>query len=648
MKYKNFTLDPFQEESISYVNKGNSVVVSAATGTGKTLIADYVIDKFLKLGKKIVYTAPIKALSNQKYRDFKKEYGAGAVGIMTGDIVINPEAQVLIMTTEIYRNMLLVNDPLVEEISYVIFDEIHFISDIERGTVWEESVIFSPEHIRFLCLSATIPNADEFAAWIESIKDHKVNVVHYAKRAVPLSHYIYDLNLGLSKADKLKNSIDHDKEFPDYYKVMRKRRKGRGRNKKTRFNVPNHIDIVGEIKKKSWLPCIFFTFSRKMCEKNAKDLMKKQDFASPEEKIEIIKTFRNLLDDNIKNMASVKLIRQLVSKGIAVHHAGILPNLKEIVEVLFSKGLIKVLYATETFAVGINMPAKCVCFNSLQKFDGVSFRYLNSKEYFQLAGRAGRRGIDKEGEVIALIDRNDCDIDKIIKFTSKDVDPIISQFKLSVNTVINLVDSHTKEDIERIMKSNFYCFQRKKEKAKINMMISFGKRIKKLKAMDYIDENGELTAKGKFARHIYSNELLVCESFADPKIYSKLSENQIIILAASIAYESRRGDIFRKDPIDQAFRSITKIIDTNQYIKKQLNKNNIRKMISIITYWSNGCEFGELLDMTNLLEGDIIRLFRQTIDHLRQIKRASMDHDLAEKIKRCIEKIDRDVIAVTL
>ena len=214
MQYKQFTLDKFQEDAIASIEKNNSVVVSAATGTGKTLIADYIIDKAIKEGKKVFYTAPIKALSNQKFKDFTTEYGKEKVGLLTGDLSINPEADIVVMTTEIYRNMLLVEDPIVNAISYIVFDEIHFINDIERGTVWEESIIFSPEHIRFLCLSATIPNAKEFSDWIMSIKDHQVDVIEYAKRAVPLKHYVYDSKLGLVTSDKLKKDKELD-EYPD-------------------------------------------------------------------------------------------------------------------------------------------------------------------------------------------------------------------------------------------------------------------------------------------------------------------------------------------------------------------------------------------------------------------------------------------------
>src|SRR3990167_870369 len=208
MKFKDFTLDKFQEDAIEAIEKNNSVVVSAPTGSGKTLIADYIIDKHRNDEKRIIYTAPIKALSNQKYKDFSEEYGADKVGLMTGDIVINPQAKVLIMTTEIYRNMVISKDSDIKNIAYVIFDEIHYINDIERGYVWEESIIYSSEKVRFLCLSATIPNAQEFSDWIQAIKKHPVKTVVSTKRNVPLEHLFYDYELGIATLEKIKEAVE--------------------------------------------------------------------------------------------------------------------------------------------------------------------------------------------------------------------------------------------------------------------------------------------------------------------------------------------------------------------------------------------------------------------------------------------------------
>lgn len=636
-KYKNFILDNFQKEAINSIEKNHSVIVSAATGTGKTLIADYVIDKYLKEKRKIIYTAPIKALSNQKYKEFRDDYGKENVGMLTGDVTINKDAQIMIMTTEIYRNMLLTKDKSLDTISYVVFDEIHYINDIERGTVWEESIIFSPDHVRFLCLSATIPNAKQFSQWIESIKDHKVDIVKNAVRAVPLKHFLFDINEGIIELSKLKKVLEKDK-YSDYYNVT-------GRKKKIRVKAPSHLDLIKILNKNYHLPAFYFVFNRKKCEELAEELYNKFDFTTKEEKKLIIDYYYKNLTKETREMKSSKKIKKLLTHGIGVHHAGLLPKIKEVVEELFSKNVIKVLYTTETFAVGINMPAKTVCFNSLEKYDGVSFRYLNSKEYFQLAGRAGRRGIDKEGRSIALINRNHADLDKIEKFTSADTQPIISQFKLSYNTVLNLVNNHTPREREIILKSNFDYFLRKQEsKKRVLVMLSFKKKYLKLDKMGYIEDD-YLTQKGFFASYIYSDELLITEIFTSD-LYKKLNEKQLLILLASIRYEERLNDKFKKGDKKNYF----KIIDTLKrypFIEKNINKNNISNLNKIVSFWASDGKFQELLEFTTCTEGDIIRIFRQVVDLIKQVLRAGEDDfDLTEKLQKCLKLIHRDVIKV--
>lgn len=640
MQYKGFTLDQFQIDAINCIEKGDSVVVSAATGTGKTLIADYVIDKFIKERKRIIYTSPIKALSNQKYKEFKEAFGEEMVGILTGDVTINHGAQILIMTTEIYRNMLVTKDELVEQLSYIIFDEIHFINDYERGTVWEESIIFSPEHVRFLCLSATIPNAKEFAEWIESIKKHKVDVVKYGERAVPLKHFLYDINLGLTTISELKKSLELDK-YPDYYKAMKRRK---DRDKREERKIPNHLDLVYELKQKDKLPCLFFVFSRKRCEELAEQSFRKFDFTTREQKEKIAEYISKTIPPDLRRMESVQFMKRILPKGIAVHHAGILPILKEIVETLFAKGLISVLYATETFAVGINMPARTVCFHSLEKFDGMSFRFLNSKEYFQLAGRAGRRGIDKEGLAIAMVERKTFDADKVERFTSKDIDPIISQFKLSYNTVINLIDKHSKNEQEIILKSSFDYYLKKKGGHQIRIMSTYNHMIERLKKMGYVSKDDKVTEKGRFATHIYSNELLITELFCS-SLYKNFSDVEMTIIIAAIVYEERLSDKFKLGDKKTYFHMIDSL-EQNDYAAKKMNFRNVARMNRMVSMWFEGREFAELLDYTSLDEGDIIRIFRQIIDLYRQILRATQDRELAEKIEKCIKTIQRDVVKV--
>ncbi|MBI5392629.1 DEAD/DEAH box helicase [Candidatus Woesearchaeota archaeon] len=650
MQYKGFTLDQFQIDSIESINKNHSVVVSAQTGTGKTLIADYLINKFIGQNKRVIYTAPIKALSNQKFKDFKNDYGEYNVGILTGDVVINSSAPILVMTTEIFRNMLITKDPSVEQISFVIFDEIHYISDIERGTVWEESIIFAPEHIRFLCLSATIPNADEFAAWISSIKKHPVDVVTYGKRAVPLQHLLYDNMLGVTNVNELRENLKI-KEYHDFMPQRHGKHQGYGdyrqgnfgqKKKKEAIIRPTHYNLIKDIKDK--LPAIYFIFSRKDTEAKALELTRYFDFTTKEEKAKISNYLHEKITADLRVLESVRQIKGVLVKGIGYHHAGLLPALKEIVEHLFGENLIKVLYSTETFAVGINMPAKTVCFNSLEKYDGYVFRYLNTKEYFQLAGRAGRRGIDTVGHSIAMIDRNTVDIEKIARLTDKDVEPIVSQFKLTFNTVLNLIKSHTEQEREIILKSNFDYYLRKKQNQNVRIMASYNHKLQLLKNRGFI-HNEELTEKGIFATHIFFNEIILTEIFCTD-LYKSLTDKEITIIIAAIVYEERRSDHFSIKESKDIYYQIMNKISKNHLVFNELNKKNLQRMINIVCHWIDGGDFVSLLEFSNYLEGDVIRLFRRIIDVLRQIRRASSDGILGMRIDDCIHRIDRGIIKV--
>jgi superfamily II RNA helicase len=642
MKYRNFTLDPFQEEAIRSIENGHSVVVSAATGTGKTLIADYVINKAIEEGVRAVYTAPIKALSNQKYREFKALYG-NKVGMLTGDVVINQGAEILIMTTEIYRNMLVEKSPDVAQIKYVIFDEIHFINDIERGTVWEESLIFSPDSVRFLCLSATIPNYKQFADWISFIKKHPVDTVNYMKRAVPLNHLFYDSQLGITSIDKIKGQVEH---MPKRSKSSRRRGKGK---ESGGVPLPNHIELIKELEETGKLPAIFFSFSRNLCEKRAKELGRKKTFTTPDQRKFITEFFQEHMIDSIKNMHSTRELKEVVVKGIGVHHAGMLPKLKEIVELLFDKGYISVLYATETFAVGINMPAKTVCFGSLEKYDGITFRLLNSKEYFQLAGRAGRRGIDTVGYAISLIDRNHPEvIPKIAELISGDTEPITSRYNLSYNTVLNLRKHYNDAQIEILLKSNFGYFVKKQSQNQVRILQSFSNYERNLEKLGFL-ENKQVTWKGEFATRIYTRELEVGE-LVYSGLLTQFSIKQMGVILASLVYEERRMDEFDIEGVD--ISPYMKKLSQNAFLDKKVKKIALRKMHKIVNLWLSGASFDKLLDVCNLAEGDIIRLFRQIIDMSKQIlgslKAMQEQEELQHKLSQLIDAVDRDLIAIEL
>ena len=602
------------------IDNNHSVVVSAPTGSGKTLIADYIINKYLKKGIKVIYTAPIKALSNQKYKEFSTDYGEENVGLLTGDIVINPGGQVLIMTTEIYRNMVLSDDELINSVSYVVFDEIHYINDVERGYVWEESIIFSKPHVRFLCLSATIPNAREFASWINSIKNHPVDTVTQNKRPVPLYKKFFDSELGIASLEEIREV----ENIPDYHYVT-----GRSRH---RAKPPSHIELIKDIKDK--LPCFFFHFSRQGCQNFALELAKARIFEANPTLTSFMRKRLESAPPEVKQLKSTRTLMEVLPYGIGFHHAGLIPVVKGAVEELFSKGMIKVLYTTETFAVGINMPAKTVCFSSLRKYDGINFRSLNSKEYFQIAGRAGRRGIDKKGFAYALVDRKDFDYKMLKNLTDSDTEPIRSQFRLSVNTVLNLIKQHNQEEIDSILKMSFYTYQKL---GKGEIKNAFNNIKKKLVKLGYVIDE-KLTYKGEFVSKIYSDEIIIGEIFST-KFHEELNEYQIMLVIACLCFEPREKTEFYIEHPSKFSSDLKKMVYRNHQVSMEKRFNNIDEMTAIIHLCYHGQDIFKILKNTNLVEGDIIRFFRQMLDKISQIMNSTEDRALAQKLKICKELI---------
>ncbi|MFW6025402.1 MAG: DEAD/DEAH box helicase [Candidatus Woesearchaeota archaeon] len=629
MRYKNFKLDDFQEDSIKSLNKDNSVIVSAPTGSGKTLIADYLISKAIENNQDVIYTSPIKALSNQKFKEFRNDFGKEKVGLMTGDVVKNPDAQLLIMTTEIYRNMCVQQDYKINHIKYVIFDEIHFINDRERGYIWEESIIFSKNKTRFLCLSATIPNAKEFAGWISKIKGHEVDVIKQTKRPVPLHKKFYYPNLGISNLDKIK----------DVHDIPYRSKRGR-KNKKKRTLRPKHYNLIRDINDKT--PILFFTFSKKKCHKHAVELSKKNIFRKDTEALMLFEKRLREIPSKIKQMKTVRALKKTLPYGIGFHHAGILPLVKEIIEELFEKGLIKVLYTTETFAVGINMPAKTVCFDSLMKFDGINFRLLNSKEFFQIAGRAGRRGIDKEGFVYVMLDKRDDNFSKIRSITDKDMKPIKSQFQLSVNTVLNLIKNHDENSIKKILNENFFTYQKfgdDLDTSKRNVVHrQFNNIKKKLIKKSFIDKNDNLTHKGEFASKIYSDVIITSEMFAT-NFVKHINDYQIILLLASLSYEPRDKDKFYKTYKSNYLSDLYSMISNNRFLWKSKRFKSLKQMTALVHPIYSDEDIFRAIKNTNIMEGNVIRIYRQILDRINQIENPDLDHETHEKLDIAREKI---------
>ncbi|WKY08648.1 hypothetical protein Q1695_007852 [Nippostrongylus brasiliensis] len=510
-----FELDGFQQAAVVCMERGESVFVAAHTSAGKTVVAEYAVALCEQHKTRAIYTSPIKALSNQKFRDFKMMFTE--VGLVTGDIQLFPEAFCLIMTTEILRSMLYNGSEVIRDLEWVVFDEVHYINNAERGHVWEEVLIMLPSHVKIVMLSATVPNCIEFADWVGRIKNRKINVVSTLKRPVPLEHYLYTGQDGKTKKDLFK-IVDMGGNWLDvgYRKAVDSKANkgnvatnqgrgaqdrgdaGRGRggvqnrggysgntggfnnrptgkndknvyinlidflrtteqlptvvlfytlsgfnNRPTGKNDKNvYINLIDFLRTTEQLPTVIFVFSRKRCDDNAQ-LLNSMDLTTAVEKHHIQTFFAQCIDrlkGSDKNLPQVHLMKELCLRGFAVHHSGILPILKEVVELLFQKGYVKVLFATETFAMGVNMPARTVVFDSIQKHDGMEMRMLNAAEYIQMAGRAGRRGLDTTGTVIVL-----CKQPKLVEpgqlqmIMMGKAAPLVSQFRVTYSMLLNLL-----------------------------------------------------------------------------------------------------------------------------------------------------------------------------------------------------------------
>ncbi|QJB26258.1 DEAD/DEAH box helicase [Limnospira fusiformis] len=442
-----FELDDFQKEAIAALDEGKSVVVCAPTGAGKTLIGEYSIHRALANGRRVFYTTPLKALSNQKLRDFREQFGDEMVGLLTGDISFHRDAPILVMTTEIFRNMLY-GTPIgqvgtsLEGVEAVVLDECHYMNDRQRGTVWEESIIYCPRNIQLLALSATVDNQQQLTDWIRRVHG-PTELISSDSRPVPVEFYFCNSKGMFPLLDGSKRRIS-----PSLAKSSRARQRG-GYNRKS--SVPEIADIVSRLQQRDMLPAIYFIFSRRGCDRAVGDVSHLSLVNRKEAAI-----LRDRIDRFIKDTPGAARPKQLepLAKGIASHHAGLLPAWKMFVEELFQEGLIKVVFATETLAAGINMPARTTVISSLSKRTDDGHRLLRASEFLQMSGRAGRRGMDTIGHVVTVETPFEGAQEAAYLATSKP-NPLVSQFSPSYGMVLNLLQTHSLEEAKNLVESSF-------------------------------------------------------------------------------------------------------------------------------------------------------------------------------------------------
>ncbi|HEU0003745.1 MAG TPA: DEAD/DEAH box helicase [Ktedonobacteraceae bacterium] len=728
-----FPLDAFQLEAIAHLAGGQSVMVAAPTGTGKTMVAEYAIWRAQQEGQRVIYTTPLKALSNQKYRDLRVLYGESAVGLVTGDIVERSSASIVVMTTEVYRNMLLeesgdrsdeselVVPSELADVGYIIFDELHFLSDAGRGPVWEEAIICSPPHIRLVGLSATVSNAEDLADWISRVHRPIALVVH-EERAVPLEHYYFlDGKLHLVQ-DADGNRIEH---FPhiggEARLAMLKGRNrvytfgdddGEGPNgnvgtplvgvrpphgdanvagstgvrppsvpkRPVEHKTPTPGEVLTALRDADLLPCLYFLPGRKVVEEAAIGAALHR-FTTPEEEQQIreeVAVWLEQLPREDRNLRQAHTLSELLPRGIAYHHAGLLPGLKVLVETLFARGHLRAVFATDTLALGVNMPARAVVVGSLSKFDGQEMRLLTPNEYRQLTGRAGRRGMDVRGAAVIPYSPWEQFEESFQRITAELL-PVTSSFIIRYNSVLNLWRPGDVKHLRRICASSLREYQRyvlwerrelgrleklearaqkakkgskssKKKGATSAMAIeALEKRRKKigayplsragaaelegtiyaLRVLGYIDEREQLTLKGRLLRNIFHPAGIFLVEMLTRGILDNLSAGEVAEVCSWFTFDHDRR-LRNQNSLNgnaaQVRRELWYITQRVRAVEDQANitpsPGILPEFHGVALAWSRGASLTGLLQRIDLAEGDLLMLLNQTIDLLQQVQSA--------------------------
>ncbi|MBI4003387.1 MAG: DEAD/DEAH box helicase [Candidatus Omnitrophica bacterium] len=636
-----FPYDPFQQRAIELIDRGVSLLVAAPTGSGKTVLADYVIERTLERHRRVIYTAPVKALSNQKFRDFTARHGE-EVGIMTGDVTINPTAPLIIMTTEIYRNTLLEDPARLSRYAWVIFDEIHYLDDPERGTVWEESLLFTPSHMNLLCLSATIPNVAQLAHWIRTIHGRPIEVIEETHRPVPLTTLFQCQNAILTSPEDLKQRGYHG------HSALGLGRPHHGR--RAHVNAPaNRLHpLIHHLQEQERLPCIFFTFGRRRAEDLAWEL---SDLAlvDPSQRATLRRLYTELCARfQLQHDQTAEALGRLVDRGVAYHHAGMLPTVKEVIERCFTSRLLKLIVTTETFALGINMPARSVVLDTLKKRSGGGFELLRRREFLQMAGRAGRRGMDEAGFVYLRVNPHHVSFSEVQHLLQGEPEPVHSRFNTTYATLLNLFRRHGPALVELFPKTLYY-FQTSgaRRQAGLDLM---QRKLELLRILGYLTPT-TLTPKGEFGAWLYGHELLLTELHTDGRL-DDLSVHELALLAAAIVFEPKP-----KMGAAKSHRVSKRLASRCAEPLARIHKEEARLRIAprakapafhlslAMDAWLQKAAFAKLTRLCEVDEGEIVRYFRMAVQLLRQLAEApAAEPSLRTAARKALERVNRDVV----
>ncbi|MGZ6365203.1 MAG: DEAD/DEAH box helicase [Ktedonobacteraceae bacterium] len=735
-----FPIDNFQLEAIAHLAADRSVMVAAPTGTGKTLVAEYAIWQAQQRGQRVIYTTPLKALSNQKYRDLRTLYGFDAVGLVTGDIVEHSAASIVIMTTEVYRNMLLeeggdrftqgenIIPSSMADVGAIIFDELHYLSDIGRGPVWEEAIICSPPNVQLVGLSATVSNAEDLADWISRVH-RPISLVVHEERAVPLEHYYFldntlhlvqdadgnrierfsDVGGEARMASMMKRNRTYtfgdDEESGELEedKWASKTRKSRAASKEAEVGelstsstsvreqeerkaksrrlaerrAPEPGEVLTALRDADLLPCLYFLPGRKAVEEAAESAAL-HIFTSPEEealiKEEVGVWLENMPKED-RSLQQVYALAEILPRGLAFHHAGLLPGLKVLVETLFARGHLRSVFATDTLALGINMPARAVVVGSLSKFDGQEMRLLTPNEYRQLTGRAGRRGMDVRGAAVIPYSPWEPFEDSFRRITGELL-PVTSSFVIRYNSILNLWRPGDVKHLRRICASSLREYQRyvlweQRELIRLEKLEQRAQKSKKagkkkglasegatqameqrrkrigayplsragaaelegtifaLRALGYIGERDELTVRGRLLRGIFHPAGIMIVELILGGAFVELSASELAEACSWFTFDNDRrlnNQNVLNNHLMQVRRELWRISQHVHNIEQQANIGVSPSIVpdfhGVAISWSRGISLSGLLKRIDLAEGDLLMLLNQTIDLLQQVQSA--------------------------
>ena len=674
-----YPLDRFQLDALDLLDDGYSVLVSAPTGSGKTVVAEYAVHLALSEGTKVFYTTPIKALSNQKYGDLRRKYGADRVGLLTGDNSINGQAPIVVMTTEVLRNMIHAEPGRLADLRYVILDEVHFLQDPYRGGVWEEVILGAPAAVTLVCLSATVANADQLAAWISEVRG-ATGVVIEQQRPVELKNLFVVGDRSAERLHLLPTFVE-GRPNPEAVRLDDLlARPGSGRrgpngsrsappearslSRRPQLYRPRRVEVVERLAGENLLPAIYFVFSRAGCDESVRHCLDDGlRLTTAEERLRIraiVESYVDALSDEDLSVLGYRTYSAGLEAGVAAHHAGMVPPFREAVEACFAEALVKVVFATETLALGINMPARSVVIEEVTKFGGRGHQELTPGEYTQLTGRAGRRGIDEIGYAAVLCSpfHSFGDVARIAGGRPR---ALSSSFRPTYNLAVNLVRRHNREAAYTLVSSSFAQFLSEED-----LVGELDSVLGVLERRGYLHAWTVTEAGSRLAGLYHEADLLIAEALESGEL-DDLDPASLAAVTSGFCYEARRE---REAPFPSPSAKIARRLEAIEGLSEALSAEETSMRLpltrgvdagfaALIYDWAKGRELRQVLQpgagegrrgrsaAPLMSGGDFVRNVKQVIDLLRQVAMVAENQETARAARTAAERLLRDVVAAS-